>query len=245
MTTTDIESKALALRHVSLEDIPSAQEYLALVEEMRRKAAPIIEASEKIQEITTQDEQIEAMATWAQLDALEKAAKPITAPLKDVTNKLHKAATTLDGGLVDPISAARKRLKFLMGQWEEKQKRLREAEEKRIENELRAREEERLLQEAIEAEGLGLKEESHAILDEPVVVPTVTLPKTTPKVEGLVFSERWHAEVHDLMALVRAVAAGNAPLNFLVADMVSLNKQAQSLKSNLNIPGVKAVSRRV
>lgn len=51
----------------------------------------------------------------------------------------------------------------------------------------------------------------------------------------------WSAEVVDLMALVKAVAGGTAPLSALQADMTYLNGRARVDKDNLAIPGVKAV----
>ena len=53
--------------------------------------------------------------------------------------------------------------------------------------------------------------------------------------------EAWHAEVQDLMALVRAVAAGEAPLATLKANQAFLDEEAASKKAGLSLPGVKAI----
>lgn len=63
-----------------------------------------------------------------------------------------------------------------------------------------------------------------------------------PEVQGLSFTERWHAEVTSLLDLVKAVASGKAPIEALSPDYVWLNIQARSFKEKLSIPGVKAVS---
>lgn len=65
-----------------------------------------------------------------------------------------------------------------------------------------------------------------------------------PKVEGISYQVRWSAEVIDLAALVRAVAAGQAPLKVLKANEVVLNGMASALKEAFVLPGVRAVSKR-
>lgn len=56
--------------------------------------------------------------------------------------------------------------------------------------------------------------------------------------------ERWKAEVlgdDGLLLLVRAVAAGKAPLRLILPNETALNGLARTLKDTMNIPGVKAV----
>ena len=65
------------------------------------------------------------------------------------------------------------------------------------------------------------------------------------KVEGISYRDIWSGEVTDLMQLVQAVAQGRAPLKTVKADQVVINGLAGSLKEALNLPGVRAVSRRV
>lgn len=64
-----------------------------------------------------------------------------------------------------------------------------------------------------------------------------------PKVAGVSTRYDWHGEVTDKLALVKAVAAGNAPLDLLDVNMPMLNKLAKALKSALAYAGVKAVER--
>jgi len=73
---------------------------------------------------------------------------------------------------------------------------------------------------------------------------TVTAPAIhidQPQVAGLSSSERWHAEVTDLKALIQSVAEGTTPISALQADMKVLNQMARALKSNMNYPGVRAI----
>jgi len=175
-------------------------------------------------------------------------------PICDAAFKAHKAATSKRSKYLDPLQSAYKEVKRLMGIWDKEQDEIRLAEQKRLEDINKKAEEERRLQEAIEAEteakanGLTAQEaaqEAEEVLQEPIYVPPVVLPKSTPKVQGVVFREIWKAQVVDLRSLVNAVSAGKAPIQALKADDVFLNQQARSLKSALNLPGVKSYSERV
>ena len=97
----------------------------------------------------------------------------------------------------------------------------------------------------MEAEQNGEKEEAEAIMEAPAYTPPVVVQKTTPKLKGgPVYRTIWKHEVVDLMALVGAVASGNAPALALKADSVFLGEQARSLKNTMNFPGVRAYSER-
>lgn len=62
---------------------------------------------------------------------------------------------------------------------------------------------------------------------------------------GPVYREVWAAEVVDIKALCLAVATGKASTECVIGNMVSLNRQAVALKGTMNVPGVKAYSKRV
>lgn len=62
-----------------------------------------------------------------------------------------------------------------------------------------------------------------------------------PPVQGLSFTEHWHAEVENLALLVQAVVEGKADLQAVSPNMVYLNACAREAKEKLAIPGVKAV----
>lgn len=70
-----------------------------------------------------------------------------------------------------------------------------------------------------------------------VVAPV--LQTTIPKVSGLTTRDNWRAEVTDLHALVKAVAAGQAPLSLVMANDKVLGQQARSLKEHFVAPGVR------
>lgn len=72
-------------------------------------------------------------------------------------------------------------------------------------------------------------------------LPAPVLNSTFEKPKGITATETWNAEVTDLSALVRAVAAKKVPIVAVEANMKFLNEQAKSLEKMLDYPGVKAV----
>jgi hypothetical protein len=118
----------------------------------------------------------------------------------------------------------------------------------KIEMERRKKEEEERIAQAAELEKAGATEEAEALVAETIEeaekpVEIYIPPTETQKIklEGATIKEYWHAEVVDLRALCRAVADGR-PLAYIEPNMTALNAQARSLKGELHIPGVKAVS---
>lgn len=65
------------------------------------------------------------------------------------------------------------------------------------------------------------------------IVPPVIPQPNIPKVSGQYTKETWHAEITDITKV---------PREYLVPDMVALNKMAGVLKETRSIPGVKFVS---
>ncbi len=72
-----------------------------------------------------------------------------------------------------------------------------------------------------------------AVMSAPVVATV------TPKVSGVSTSAPWTAEVTDLLALVRFVAANPTFINFLQANLVPIKQQAKALQANCKIDGVR------
>lgn len=73
-----------------------------------------------------------------------------------------------------------------------------------------------------------------------VVAPVIR--REAPKVAGLATRKVWKAEVVDLMALVKAVAEGKAPLALLMANDKLIGQQARSLGAEFVTPGIKVWS---
>lgn len=72
-----------------------------------------------------------------------------------------------------------------------------------------------------------------AVMTAPVVM------SAAPKISGVSTSTPWTAEVTDLLALVKFVAANPTYISFLQANLVPIKQQAKSLQANCKIDGVR------
>jgi hypothetical protein len=218
------------------------------------KALSVIDQAKDVV-VTDAETYTSAGILWKSIGEMIKEVKETFDPICEAAHQAHKKATEKRAKYLDPLTAAQKSVKQLMSAYDLEQERIRQAEQRRLEEEARKAEEERRLQEAIEAEeeakrnGATVEEaaqEAQAIIEEPVYVPPVVLPKATPKLQGgPVYREVWSAQVTDIKALCKAVAEGRASTECVMANMPVLNKMATALKNTMNVPGVTAVSRRV
>ena len=145
---------------------------------------------------------------------------------------------------IQKLDDAKNYLNQIMVKWVEEQERKRKEEERKLQEEAHKRAEETALQQALEAEAAGEKEEAEQIISEPVYVPPIKVMSEIPKSKESHIRETWAAEGIDLMATVKAIAEGRAPLQAVEYDMTFLNGQARSYKQAMNIPGVRSVSKK-
>ncbi len=145
---------------------------------------------------------------------------------------------------LEKLEKAKGYLNQIMVKFTEEQEAKRREEEKRLQEEARKRAEEEALRQALEAEAAGESQEAEQIIAEPVYVPPIKVMSEIPKSKESHIRETWSAEGIDLMGTVKAIAEGNAPLQAVQYDMIFLNGQARSYKQVLNIPGVKAISKK-
>jgi len=93
--------------------------------------------------------------------------------------------------------------------------------------------------EALQAE--GMENAAMAILEAPAVISKVQV-AVPYKAEGTSYRDEWAAEVVCLSDLIKAVAAGKAPLNAIQANESYLGSWAKMSKGTESIPGVKVTN---
>ena len=142
------------------------------------------------------------------------------------------------------LNDAKNYLNTIMVKFTEEQEVKRREEERLLNEAKRKREEEETLARAIEAEEAGEKEEAEQILKEPSVSAPIKLNSEIPKSKGSHIRTTWSADGFDLLATVKAIADGKAPLQAVKYDLVFLNSQATDYNLALNIPGIRAVSKK-
>jgi hypothetical protein len=251
--TDEVETKALTIVDQSKAVVVTdAQTYTAagmlwksigdMIKEVKDTFDPICDAAHKAHKAATE----KRAGFLDPLTAAQKSVKQIMSVYDAEQERIRKAEE--------------ERLAKIAREAEEKR---RKEEQERLEAERKA-EEDRLLSEAVAAEERGdketadlltaaaeesneqIKEVAAAIAQEPVYVAPIVVPKTMPKMAGgPVYREVWAAEIVDIKALCLAVATGKASTECVMGNTVALNRMAVALKGTLNIPGVKAYSRRV
>jgi hypothetical protein len=160
---------------------------------------------------------------------LDESKKNIMALFQPAELKLAEAVTVVSRAMIT---------------WENEQETKRREFERRAQAEAQKRAEEEALAMAIEVEATGDTELAEVIIAESVIAPPVKILSTVPKINGTFSRETWSAEVTDIKALAIAVAAGQAPVESLQANMTFLNQMARSFRDSLKYPGVRAVSSR-
>lgn len=196
-------------------------------------------------EIVVRDAESYQMAgeTWKSLTALEKKIKAYWEEDVSSALKLHRSLVAKRDAMLIPVGEQKNTLRLGMKTFEDEQERIRRAEQARLEEEARKAAEEAALAQAVALEQNGHKSAAEAVIAVPVVAPAVYVPKTTPTGFGNATRRVWGAEVTDLLALVKAVAAGQVPIQAIEANSVFLNQQARALKSALSYPGVRAIEK--
>lgn len=145
---------------------------------------------------------------------------------------------------LEKLEKAKIYLNRIMVNFTEEQETKRREEERRLQDEARKRAEEEALKQALKAEAAGETQEAEQIISEPVYVPPIKVVSEVPKSKESHIRETWSCETFDLMITVKSIAEGKAPLQAVEYDMTFLNGQARSYKQSLNIPGVRAVSKK-
>jgi len=211
---------------------------LKLVEpvEVEEKALSIIDQAKAVKVVDSQT-YISAGVFWKSIGEMIAEVKDTFDPICEAAHKAHKAATTKRAKYLDPLETAYKSVKKLMSDYDTEQERLRKAEEMRLAEIARKQEEERLLAEAEAAEKSGNKEEAQAIIDAPVYVPPVVVPKSVPKMAGgPVYRSIWKFRIKN---------AALIPREYMIPNETMIGGVVRNSKGVINIPGIEAYEERV
>lgn len=206
-------------------------------EALNKELAPILKRASEIKvadPITYQlaGEEVKAMT------ALEKRVVAYWADDKKRADELHKSITKKEKDMLTPIRDRKASLTTDMKRWADQEEQKRLALEREAKELARKAAEDEALAIAAQLEKDGDKEQASAVISAPVAVAPVIIQKTTPTGFGSFTKKVWYAEVTDLMAMVKAVASGTAPLQAIQANESFLNNQAKQFTTGLRIPGV-------
>ena len=174
--------------------------------------------------------------------ALLKAMDESYDPVIKAAHDAHKAALKAKADQYKPVEEASQVINAKMKSWWRAEQ-ARVAEEQRKADELaKKKAEDEALANAEMLEAAGMNEAAMEAVDAPVVIERVDV-KAPVKAVGARYALLYSAEVVDLLALVKAVAAGTQPLAYLEANLPALNAAARTQKDAMRIDGVKVVAK--
>ena len=155
---------------------------------------------------------------------------------KDRRYKAHRAVCDLEKRYLDGLVEPDKMLRAKITAYNEEQDKLQREQERIARDKAEKEAEERRLQEAIRAEEQGRPDVAQKILETPAAPVAITLPRTeTPKVNGLALVTNWYFKIED-RALI--------PDEYWILDETKISKVVKALKENTRIPGVTVFCRK-
>jgi hypothetical protein len=207
--------------------------------ELEQRALAVDEQAKAII-IKNQGQYDEANSFILNIKALQKKVKDTFGPIITKAFQAHKEAKAQETKHLEPLLKAEELIKGKMMGYLREQEAIRQEQERKLQAEAEKKRQEALAKaEVARANGQETKAEKYEEKASQIIAPQLA---TTVDRGNATVKKQWSAEVTDLMALVKAIAAGQAPITLIVANMPILNAQARALKDQMNYPGVKAVS---
>lgn len=177
------------------------------------------------------------------IKTFRKWVKGFFKPSKDALNEAKNKVLAMEKTLDSPAEQAEAIIAPALDSFLAAKERARRAEEDRINRELKKKADDEALARAETLVEEGRADDAELELENVPSAPVATMPRTAPAVAGLTSSVRWFAEVTDKLAIVKAVAAGEIPMDALDVNMPYFNTLAIKQKEAFKFPGVVAKSR--
>jgi hypothetical protein len=209
---------------------------------LRKEHGVVLVNAKKIETINSAEEAEQATNFGRLLQAATAAATEFYKGFKKQIDAIKAPVLNDEHEDVDAYEAEKKRLGTLQTAWNRKVREEQEAAERKAREDALAKAQEEKLQRAIEVESIEGTEAAEQILNEPLApLPSVPLMRSYAKPTGSVSKFTYSAKVLNVMELVKAVAAGNAPLQALQVDQAWLNSKARLDKEAYSVPGTELV----
>lgn len=207
------------------------------IEQMQGAGASLIESAREVA-LSIKDNKSLAIAADMMLEAKERI-KAVEGRLKKPKADARQSwqnICDLENELCEPYRRIEKEiLKPAMARFDKEQEQKRQAEQERLRSEATKKEEEARLVQAQKAESVGDKKMADAILEAPVFVPPVVLPKEQAPT-GIQYRDVWRFEIdnYDLV-----------PRDYCTVDEKKIGGVVRALKGETKIPGVRVYSERI
>jgi len=194
--------------------------------------------------VSNQEEHGYAQAYMVDIARMERSVQSLFEEPKQAAFKAHRSICDAEHRLLDPLKKARQVVTRAITHYETEERDRAMAEQRRLQDEAKKQAEAQAMAEAEDAEKAGDSELAQQIVEDAAVAPPppVYVAPRVVNTPGVTTSTTWHAEITNLPAFIKHVAANPQLLNLIEPNMTALNGMARSLRGAMNIPGVRAVS---
>lgn len=165
---------------------------------------------------------------------LKRIDETFNEPIKQA-NTTHKTILAAKKKHTEPLTRAERVIKAGITTYRSEQRVIQEQREQRLREQARRQEDERILLEASELEESGKPEEAEALIEQPVYLPPIVLPKET-KVQGISTRTAWKWRLRNKSLL---------PPQYLTVDEKALNKVVAALGQQCDIPGIEVYAEEI
>jgi hypothetical protein len=209
-----------------------------VVTQFEQKALTVLEKAKGII-VTNAESYAFAVEFFKGLKSYQKELDQTFDPAIKKAHEAHKEMVAAKKRHALPIEQAEALVEQKCITWKREEDRKAEEKRRELEAEAKKQAEEAQIAAAEEAQNAGDVQQAEAIISEPVYVPPVVMPKAAPKVAGAAAVKYYGATITSLEDLVKAVAAGKAPIEAICANSTFLNGQARLKKKEGPLyPGV-------
>ncbi len=186
---------------------------------------PIIESTEQAEQVAKYLNQVRG---------LQKRIEEWFSPMRDNAHKAWKSICGKENEMQAKPTEMIKHCRAMLANWTDREEERERQEQKRLDDEAKAK--------AIaEAKAEGDKQLAKDIKADKVAVMSEVVARPVEKVAGVSTRKTWNIQVVSVMDLVKAVAAGKAPIEYLLPNTSALTNVARATKGQIVIPGVRMI----
>jgi hypothetical protein len=186
----------------------------------------------------------------ARIDRFLDAVEPMFDRHCAEAHRVWKSACEIRTAFIGIPKELKAKARTLLGEYKQREARLRREAEQREAERQAAEERERREREAATLEREGLPEVAAAVREQPIDLPPVILPSAVPDIDGLTYREDFYWQpiggdtpANRAKALVLLV--GPAYAQYVKFDDASLTAFAKRTKGTITLPGIEIKSRQV
>jgi len=188
--------------------------------------------------ITSTHDYVQAVEFLRQIKSNRRRIQEELRPSIAQAHRTHKELVALRRRHDDQLAEAELVLKRVVTEWVTTQDNAAAANAEAQRQAMEATAKASRLEQAERLRSNGDAKGADALMNEPLVLPPVVQRQAVPEVEGISYRKKWGGKVTDLPALIAYCAEHPQWVKVLAPNHKEINRLAQALRGNLDLPGV-------